>query len=154
MDRRSVVRSLAGAAIVLLGGCLGEEMSGGFSPEESDDETEGGGADENEGGLLSDEIEALQEQFDEQGLNVLDVDVTDAFIVFDVQTTGDIDEDVRVASGAYATLSAELERDLRVRIEDRGLHQETFEIELEWARQFVEGRLSDEEYLEQIEETR
>lgn len=96
----------------------------------------------------------LRQGFEERGLEVLDVAPADDAIVVTIQTSGDIDDDMRQAASAYATAVERLDRDLRVRVEDRGLVEATFEIKREWAKRFVDERLSDEEYLDRIEGTR
>lgn len=151
MDRRSFLRVLPGA-VVLFGGCLGEEVSGGFSAGENEsggEESSDGRGDENEAVPLG-----LRQGFEERGLEVLEIAAEEDTIVVTIQTSGDVDEDIRQAASAYATAAERLDRDLRVRVEDRGLVEATFEIEREWATRFVDERLSDAEYLERIEETR
>lgn len=145
MHRRSVLRSILIGA-VSVAGCLGDD--GGFGAE-----NESGGEEEPDDGDPAG-MEHVTESFGSRGFDVLDATQDADTIVLEIQTTGDADEDVRVAAGAYATVARQIERDLLVHVEDRGLRQETFEIELEWARLFLDERISDQEYIERIEGTR
>ncbi len=146
LDRRTVI---VVAGLVMGAGCLGDG-GGGFdrTGDDHDDTVEN----DNYGGLPH-ELEALRDQFEQRGLQVIDVDHAEK-IVLKVQTSGDINEDIREASGAYASVVGQLEQDLHVRIEDRGLHQESFEIRRDWAVAFIEGRIEDEEYITRINDTR
>lgn len=154
MNRRSFLRVTPVVALSAAG-CLGGDSGSGFSAGGSN----GGDEDDEEGdnagnGVIGDDVETLRERFESQGLDVRDAETDAETIVFQIQTSGDVDEDIRRAASAYATEIGNLDRDLRVRVEDRGLHQETFEIEAEWAQQFVDGRIGDNEYLDRINETR
>jgi len=136
---------------VSLAGCVGEEISGGFS---TGDNGSGDGNGDGNGEEMDEVAPGLRQGFEERGLEVLDVAPADDAIVVTIQTSGDIDDDMRQAASAYATAVERLDRDLRVRVEDRGLVEATFEIKREWAKRFVDERLSDEEYLDRIEGTR
>lgn len=144
MNRRALI---ATAGMAVGAGCLGNG-GGGF-----DSNGDGEAADASEHGVQPNGIEMIRDQFEDRGIQVNDARLNEV-IVLEVQTTGDIDEDVREAAGAYATVAGNLDEDLRVRVEDRGLHQETFEVERDWARDFAEGRINDEEYMSRITETR
>lgn len=135
---------------VATAGCFGEETSGGFSPDAGSTGEDGEGATPQ----IGDGVKSLRAGFEDRGLDVLDVSILDGTIEMRIQTGGDVDEDIRRAAGAYATSASRLEDDLLVRVEDRGLTQETFEIKLEWARQFAAERMTSQEYLERINETR
>lgn len=146
MNRRSLLQSIP-VGVVAFSGCLGD--GGGFG---SDDESTGS---DNESEVDAQEgAELLTKSFESRDLDVLEATQDDEMIVVEIQTTGEVDEDVRIAAGAYATVSRDLDRNLRVTVEDRGLREETFEIELQWARSFLDERITDREYLDRIEGTR
>lgn len=146
MNRRSLLQSVS-VGVVVVAGCLGN--GGGFG---ADDESTGSDDESEDDGQVG--AETLTESLESRNLDVLVATQDDETIVVEIQTTGDVDEDVRITAGAYATVSRDLERDLRVTVEDRGLREETFEIELEWAREFLDERITDQEYLDRIEDTR
>ena len=135
-----------------LSGCLGDEGGGFGSNDDSPEETDEADDDTTTDGD-DDTTAELREGFEEAGINVLEIEIENETIYLEAQTSGNVDTDIRDIAGAYASLSETVEKDLSVRIEDRGLTEETFEIELEWARAFLNDELSDEEYLEKINET-
>ena len=143
------------AVVVVTGtvGCLGRENGGGFQQDDDadDDETEDGSGDTES---LPETVEHLRDHFDERGLDVLDTSIDGDWAVFEIQTAGDIDDDIQTAAGAFATYAVEVEYDLLVRVEDRGMFQERFEIKRAWAQEFIEERIDDDTYLERIEATR
>ena len=153
MDRRTALRSVSAAIVSLsLAGCLGEEVSGGFSPDEdgeTEDDSEDDGAAE-----LSPEAETVVDQFESRDVEVTAAEEGDEEIVVTIQTSGSIDDDMAAAAGAYATVVESVDRDLRVRVEDRGMFSGSFRIEQEWAANFANDRLSDSEFIEKIDETR
>jgi hypothetical protein len=143
MKRRSMLSAvplaLAGAA-----GCLGGS-DGGFA-----DTPENGGATS----TVDDVLAGLQENLEQRSVDVLSVAGEDGQIALAMQTSGNLAEDIRRVAGGYATVVAALERDLVVRVEDRGLLEETFEIRQDWATQFANDRLGDRDYLDRINGTR
>ncbi|RQG89171.1 hypothetical protein EA462_12450 [Natrarchaeobius halalkaliphilus] len=160
MNRRVFGRTVAvGIGSVIAGGCLGGGADGGSTSDPDSAQTDDDAASSSDEGSPADDgresAQALEAGFDSRGLDVLEseVDGSDR-IVMTIQTSGNLDEDIRIAGGAYATEAQQIERDLTVRTEDRGLHQETFTIERDWAVRVATDRMSDEEYLERIEETR
>lgn len=153
IDRRRFVGSAVSGAIALTAGCLGEEVSGGFSPDEDgSDESQDG--DDDGAAELSEGAAAVRDSFESRDVDVQAVSEDDEAIVVEIQTTGSISEDIQTAAGAYATVVDSVDRDLRVRIEDRGMAQESFLIEREWAEQFVNDRMGDQEFVDRINETR
>ncbi len=151
MDRRTALRSASAAIVSLsLAGCLGEEVSGGFSSgDEDEDESEDDDAAE-----LSSEAETVVDQFESRDVEITAAEEDDEEIVVTIQTSGSIDDDMVTAASVYATVVESVDRDLRVRVEDRGMFEESFRIEHEWAEKYVNDRLSDSEFIEKINESR
>ncbi|TQQ79829.1 hypothetical protein EGH24_10070 [Halonotius terrestris] len=149
MNRRTLMATVA-AGTTGLAGCLGGDGGGGFG---GDDEAETASEEDGEFSDLSATQQSFVGRLDEK----LDVNAaraaTEAFVV-DVQTTGNSDEDIRLAAEAYVNFVEQLALDLRVHVEDRGLRQATFVIETAWAEQFKSGEIDDSEYLARIAETR
>ena len=148
MQRRSLL--LGVGVLASVSGCMGDG-GGGFVGDDDDDtadDADDGDADREDG------ADTLRSEFEARDLTVNDVTLEDGRIVVDLQTTGDIDEDIRLAAGAFATVAADVGEDVHVRIEDRGLSQDSFTIEYEWGIDFADQQLSDEEYLDLINETR
>lgn len=133
-------------------GCLTGEPGTGFGgDDESGEETSDDTEDE-----LAATAQQLVDNLDERGLTVRSTTTTDDAIRLTVQTTGDSDRDIEIAASAFATLlnsEPTVDRDLRVRVEDRGLGEGRFRIEAAWARQFLNDDLSDNEYLSLIDNT-
>lgn len=146
MRRRRVATTLA-LGITGLAGCLGGDAGGGFDGEETDQSSE-----DDESGLSAAQ-ESFVDRLDENLAVRSTSETSDAFVVT-VQTTGDGDEDMRLAAEAYVNFASQLERDLRVEVEDRELDQATFVIRRAWAQQFASGEIDDAEYLARIAETR
>lgn len=150
MKRRNVVTAIA-SGVAGLAGCLGGDAGGGFGGEEEETETADEEAEEFPD--LSEAQRSFVTRLDEE----LDVTAartaSDAFVV-EVQTTGDSDEDIRLAAEAYVNFVEQLAVDLRVHIEDRGLRQATFMVEAAWAEQFKTGEIDANEYLDRIAATR
>ncbi|MFP4625590.1 MAG: hypothetical protein ACOCQ3_00480 [Natronomonas sp.] len=155
MNRRSVFRSIS-VGVVFVAGCLGDRNGGGFDSDSDGSGVDQETGDDDEAGDGGDEegVEHVTESFEARGFDLLEATQDGDTIVVEVQTTGDGDEDVRLAASAYATVAGEVERDLLVTVEDRGLREGSFEIQREWASGFADERISDQEYLDKIEETR
>lgn len=141
------------AAAVLVGtaGCLTGEPGTGF--DENDTADASANTTDNE---LSPSTKQLVDDLTQRGLTVRAATATDDAIRLTVQTTGNTDEDIELAASGFATLlnsDAAIDRDLRVRVEDRGLDQGRFRIEAAWARQFLSDEISDSEYLTLIADT-
>ncbi|MFC7042745.1 hypothetical protein [Halonotius sp. GCM10025705] len=136
-----------------MAGCLTGEPGTGFG---GDDGTDDSDTDDDSDNELSATTQQLVDNLDERGLTVQSTTTTDEAIQLTVQTTGDTDSDIQIAASAFATLlnsEPAVDRDLRVRVEDRGLDQGRFRIEAAWARQFLSDDLSDNEYLAVIADT-
>ena len=135
-----------------MAGCLTGEPGTGFGGD--------GGSDDSDADSDTERSAATQQlvdSLDERGLAIQSATTTDAVIKVTVQTTGDSDRDIEIAASAFATLlnsEPAVDRDLRVRVEDRGLDQGRFRIEAAWARQFLSDERSDGEYLAVIANTR
>ena len=137
-----------------MAGCLTGEPGTGFSGDDGSDDSDA--ADDNDTGRSA-ATQQLVDSLDERGLAVQSATTSDAAIKLTVQTTGDSDRDIEIAASAFATLlnsEPAVDRDLRVRVEDRGLDQGRFRIEAAWARQFLSDERSDGEYLAVIANTR
>ncbi|MGM0605472.1 MAG: hypothetical protein ACQETB_07340 [Halobacteriota archaeon] len=147
MKRRSLLYSIA--LSIPVSGCLGDSTDG-FESQPTD--TAEPAADDEP--TLEGPLHELRDGIEAHGLAVKSADVRPETIEMVVQTSGDAEADIASIAGAYATMAPHLERDLLVRLDDRGLTVETFEIEREWALAFVEGEQSDGEYLSMIDETR
>ena len=135
-----------------MAGCLTGEPGTGFGGDGGSDDS-----DDDSDTERSAATQQLVDSLDERGLAVQSATTTDAAIKLTVQTTGDSDRDIEIAASAFATLlnsEPAVDRDLRVRVEDRGLDQGRFRIEAAWARQFLSDERSDSEYLAVIANTR
>jgi hypothetical protein len=143
MKRRSMLSALP-LALAGVAGCLGGGDSGFANTPENGDATP----------TVDEALVGLRENLEERGVDVLTIAGEDGQIVVEMQTSGTMDEDIRRVAGGYATVVARLERPLSVRVEDRGLLEETFEIEPDWAAQFANDRLGDQDYLDRINGTR
>ena len=154
--RRGLLGAGSLCALSLLGGCLGEEMSGGFSvgDDNAQEQEEQAHVSDDEESTTDEPIDQLAAHGRERGMNILSIEMENETIVIVLQTSGDRNQDITTAAGVYATTVQALDADLRVRVEDRGLYQERFEIQHSWAEQFVAGAIDDQEYLDRIEETR
>jgi hypothetical protein len=142
MKRRSFLCAIP-VAVTGTAGCLGD--GGGFEETpESGEATTTPDAD----------LTGLRDNLEQRGVDVLSVSGQDGEIVMQMQTSGDIREDIRRVAGGYATVVGTLERPLTVRVEDRGLREATFEIRQDWATQFADDRLGDQDYLDRINGTR
>lgn len=152
MRRRAVV---LGAVALASGGCLGRD--GGSADDRSTVARESGtptaGGTEGAAARAA-KARLLRRRLERRGLRVREVTVEADTIEVRVQTTGNVTDDMRIVAGVYATEADVFDRDLSVQVEDRGLYEAQFEIRREWARRFADGRLSDEEYLRRINETR
>jgi hypothetical protein len=146
MNRRGILTTLT-IGITGLAGCVGDEEDGGFDGNEeaqtNEDETED---------ALSDVQQSFRDQLNKD-LTVQSTSLTADEIVVKAQTSGDIDEDIRLASQAYVNSYTQLDRDLRVRIEDRGLTEATFVIKRRWADARASKQIDDREYLSRINNT-
>ena len=143
------------AAVLTVGlaGCLTGEPESGFGGDDTDEETASDDT-EDEGDATT---QQLVDDLDERGLTVRSTTTTADAVRLTVQTTGDSDTDIQIAAGAFATLlnsEPTVDRELRVRVEDRGLSEGRFRIEAAWAREFLNDELSDSEYLTLIADTR
>ena len=135
-----------------MAGCLTGEPGTGFGGDDGTDDS-----DDDSDTERSATTQQLVDSLDERGLAVQSATTTDAAIKLTVQTTGDSDRDIEIAASAFATLlnsEPAVDRELRVRVEDRGLDQGRFRIEAAWARQFLSDERSDSEYLAVIGDTR
>lgn len=135
-----------------LSGCLGDS-SGGFIGDDADDAADSADADVGDEDR-EDGAQTLRSELEARDLTVNNVELDPDRIVVELQTSGDIDEDIRITAGAFATVARDIEDDIHVRVFDRGLTQESFRIENEWAIAFTDQQMSDEEYIDQIDETR
>ena len=136
-----------------MAGCLTGEPGTGFGGDDGSDDSDDDDSDTGRSAATQQLVDSL----DERGLAVQSATTTDAAIKLTVQTTGDSDRDIEIAASAFATLlnsEPAVDRDLRVRVEDRGLDQGRFRIEAAWARQFLSDERSDSEYLAVIANTR
>ena len=145
----------ATAAVLTVGlaGCLTGEPGTGFGESDTGEET----ASDNTADEGDATTQQLVDDLDERGLTVQSTTTTEDAIRLTVQTTGDSDTDIQIAAGGFATLlnsEPTVERELRVRVEDRGLGEGRFRIEAAWARGFLNDELSDSEYLTLIADTR
>ncbi|TQQ79549.1 hypothetical protein [Halonotius roseus] len=145
----------ATAAVLTVGlaGCLTGEPGTGFDEGDVDEEP----TSDDTAGERDETTQQLVNNLDERGLTVRSTTTTQDAIRLTVQTTGDSDTNIQIAAGAFATLlnsEPTVERELRVRVEDRGLSEERFWIEAAWAREFLNDELSDSEYLTLIADTR
>ena len=134
-----------------MAGCLTGEPGTGFGGDDGTDDS-----DDDSDTERSATTQQLVDSLDERGLAVQSATTTDAAIKLTVQTTGDSDRDIEIAASAFATLlnsEPAVDRELRVRVEDRGLDQGRFRIEAAWARQFLSDDRSDTEYLAVIADT-
>ena len=150
IQRRSLL--IAIGAMGTLSGCLGDSGGGfiGDDDTDTDDDGEANVGDEDR----EDGAQTLRSELEARDLTVNDVELDTDRIVVELQTSGDIDEDIRVTAGAFATVAGDVGEDIHVRVEDRGLTQESFTIENEWALEFADQQLSDEEFMDLIDETR
>jgi hypothetical protein len=142
--KRRVVLWTASAAVLWSAGCLGGRGGGFADTPETGDETP----------AVEDAVLGLRDTLEGRGIEVLSVAAEESRIELTMQTSGDLDDDIRRTAGAYATAATTLDRDLSVRVEDRGLSEARFEIRHEWARQFADDRLGDREYIDRINDTR
>jgi len=136
-----------------MAGCLTGEPETGF---DSDNETDASDTSDDTDTERSAATQQLVDSLDERGLAVQSATTTDVAIKLTVQTTGDSDRDIEIAASAFATLlnsDPTVDRDLQVRVEDRGLSEGRFRIEAAWARQFLSDDRSDSEYLAVIADT-
>ena len=141
----------AGMLMGGLAGCLTGEPGTGFSGGETTEATTSDTEDERD-----ETTQLLVDNLDERGLTVRSTTTTADAMRLTVQTTGDSDTNIEIAAGAFATLlnsEPTVDRDLRVRVEDRGLSEGRFRIEAAWAREFLDDELSDSEYLTLIADT-
>lgn len=141
----------------VIAGCLTGEPGTGFGRNTTENEVANDNAEgEATGDQLGSAIRQLAETLDERGLPTQSTTTTDNAFRLRVQTTGDHDDDVEIAASAFATLlnsRPTVTRDLRVRVEDRGLSEGRFRIRVAWARQLLNDELSDSEYLSLIANT-
>ena len=136
-----------GVLIGGLGGCL-ELESAAFSPGDDDDsEDDGDDDDELEG---DPEADLLLEQLDIVELSVESIEQDGQGYHIDIQTGGNVDEEVNRVASAYSSIAEEIESDISVRIQDRGLTQAEFYIEHEWGLSHARGEIEDGEYMEKI----
>ena len=141
----------AGMLMGGLAGCLTGEPGTGF---DEGDTTEAATSDTED--ERDETTQGLVDNLDERGLTVRSTTTTADAIRLTVQTTGDSDTNIEIAAGAFATLlnsEPTVDRELRVRVEDRGLSEGRFRIEAAWARGFLDDELSDNEYLALIADT-
>jgi hypothetical protein len=129
-----------------LAGCLGGDAGGGFGGEESEQ------SDDGEGSGRSAAQESFVDRLDEE-LAVRSTTVESDALVVTVQTTGTAEEDRHLAAEVYVNFAAQLDRDLRVKVEDRELRKATFSIRKQWAEQFASGEIDAPEYLDRIDDT-
>ena len=150
--RRQFGVTTVGVAVGVAG-CLTGEPGTGF---DGSDTTETATSDDT-GDELDEPTQQLVNNLDERGLTVRSTTTTEDAIRLTVQTTGSDSEDIEIAASGFATLlnsEPTVDRDLRVRVEDRGLSEGRFRIEAAWARQFVDSKIDDKEYLSRIANTR
>lgn len=145
MNRRALLTTGA-VWLTGLAGCLGQQ-DGGFGGSEEEQ------ADTDSAGGLSETQQAFRDQLDED-LTVSSISTTAAEIVVTAQTSGDIGEDMRLAAQAYVNFHTQLDRDLRISIEDRGLTKATFVVKRQWAEAFANDQIDDAQYLSRISDTR
>jgi len=149
--RRQFGVTTVGVAVGVAG-CLTGEPGTGF---DGSDTTETATSDDT-GDELNEPTQQLINNLDERGLTVRSTTTTEDAIRLTVQTTGSDSEDIEIAASGFATLlnsEPTVDRDLRVRVEDRGLSEGRFRIEAAWAQEFLTDEISDKEYLTLIADT-
>lgn len=131
-------------------GCVETETIG-FGDSNGDEE---GTPDENSNGdnTFDELLDEFYDILEELNVDVEELTLEDEYRLV-MQTSGTIETDINRVASAYVTMSPDLEHDLFVRVEDRGLTEGTFSIELEWAQQHHAGQLTDEELVELIQDT-
>lgn len=132
-----------------MSGCV--DIDGvGFDPLEEDDDTaDQTAADGNDVTGIDESRETLETYLEAAEVEINNLTANDEFSL-DAQTEGDLDEDINRIASAYSSAAPELDRDLVVRIEDRGITEARFEIEHETALEHHNGEISDQDYLGQI----
>ena len=132
-----------------LGGCL-ELESAAFSPGDDDESDDDGDDNELEGDV---EADLLLEQLGVVEVTVESIELDGQGYHIETQTRGNVDEEINRIASAYSSIAENIESDISVRIQDRGLTQENFRIEHEWGLSHARGEIDDGEYMELIRET-
>ncbi|ESS07938.1 MAG: hypothetical protein A07HN63_02444, partial [uncultured archaeon A07HN63] len=136
MNRRAILTTLT-IGITGVAGCAGGEEDGGFDGNEEAQTDE-----DKKETTLSETQQSFRDQLDED-LTVRSTSLSTDEIVIKAQTSGDIAEDMRLAAQVYVNFYTQLDRDLRVRIEDRGLTEATFVIKRRWAKARASKQIDD-----------
>lgn len=141
---------LGGVGLYILAGCVDIEGAGFATGDDEEDTDEDGEDDEID---IDEELDHFFNILEDAGVEVLELHRENGTFQLEIQTGGNVDEDINRVASAYSVAAPELEADLEVRIEDRGLTLDTFEIEHEWALDHSQGRIDDQEYLQRVQET-
>ena len=137
---------MAGVLLALFTtGCVDLESAGFQTDDEEDSADEEVSDDENQN-----RISEFSDALSDADVEVLELESDGEELSLRIQTRGDIDEDLNRVASVYSGVIENLSEDLSLVIEDRGLTQEEFFIEREWALDHSEGRMTDEAYLQQI----
>lgn len=147
MNRRRLL-SLA-PVVVLTAGCVELESAafGGDEGDEPDDE------DDDDEPFEDAELERLRDVLEASEVDILELERDGEAFHLEMQTGGNVDTDINRVASAYSAVATEVEGDLTVRIEDRGLTEGEFEIEHEWAEEHNQGTISDGEYMAAVMDT-
>lgn len=148
MNRREYL-SIAPIALASAG-CV-ELESAAFGGDEDDDDTGDNGDDEEP--FEDGELEQFRTMLTAAEVEVLELERTDDGFHLEMQTGGNVETDVNRVASAFSSVATDVEGDLTVRIEDRGLTEGNFEIEHEWAEEHAGGSISDEEYMAAVLDT-
>lgn len=148
VERRHYLWSVG--LIVTTAGCV-ELESAAFS--DGSDEDDNDEDDDDDDPIDDEELERVRNMLSAAEVEVLTLKRDGDGFFLEIQTSGNTDRDVNRVASAFSSVATDVEGDLSVRIEDRGLTDGTFEIEHEWGERHASGEWSDQEYLAQILET-
>lgn len=140
MQRRRYLAIGVSAATLSVAGCTGESDGS---------DADGGGSDR---AYFNNALDVIDEE-----LGVYDDGVEEDYVWVDYYTTGNPGADLPVVGGAYAgAVDAGLDLRLQgIAVPESDPEQDEYwvDIEVEWAQQFMNDEISEDEYLGLIEET-
>lgn len=139
-------------ATALTSGCLGDDGDDEDPP--ADDDDDAGDADDGDDDDGPDPAEQMIETIEED-LSVESWSDEAETLSVEYVTSGEIAEDALVLGTAYASaVAGGLEADIEgTAVEESGDESYDVEIEREWAEEFLEEEISDDEYINRIRGT-
>ena len=147
VERRHYLWSVG--LIVTTAGCVELESAAFGDGSGEDDNVE----DDDDDPIDDEELERVRNMLSAAEVEVLTLKRDGDGFFLEIQTSGNTDRDVNRVASAFSSVATDVEGDLSVRIEDRGLTDGTFEIEHEWAEEHNQGAITDGEYMARVMET-